>query len=523
MQNGLHGWLKAKSDSIKAKSNSIFSATRAVKKPPINIDPRYVPQLSIQHNEEIMLGYTQLQRIQRNKGKVEYKFDASAVAEIRLLYGKESLTIGDDSLFGRMQGAKKKCYFRCNVCVLYPSHMITVGRSRSTPAIASFAGKKYDLVKMIDHYLALSHESAIDQYRAEMLKRFLKQNPSENVADFTTNVLLQDRRGDETFQIRLKQISMVYNDLKSLTISARTFPSRDLLQGYVAHCLSLKDKPWTDYVPTQAACRYNNPTAHQRYRRLFSEDIRQTYVNPMFGSKLLACCVGYDGWRAFADSTLVHVFVALIKPESGGAAGCVESFKKAYRGRFKTEKEFKEFLLKVVAQVSDKASTMAGNKTGANKQIREDVIGNALLPEMICTGHCGHNSCKDTFTAFGCVDRCVTDHNSLVAFSHRGEIWSDFKKYCVESIFVDVPKEDHVVPARFTSAGTTRMESHLHRSIEGSDGVRDLWMLSIEDRMCNHRDSHTRVCVPFCSRIYFSLSLSLCSNISQRGTSGASW
>ena len=52
---------------------------------------------------------------------------------------------------------------------------------------------------------------------------------------------------------------------------------------------------------------------------------------------------------------------------------------------FVTESEFEEFVLKCVGQTSDKASTMAGNQTGANKKIREDILHNEKLPKIICT------------------------------------------------------------------------------------------------------------------------------------------
>ena len=164
--------------------------------------------------------------------------------------------------------SRKPVFWRCNVCVLIPCHVMKVANMKTTPALASHKGKKYDLKQMIDHFMASPHELAIKQDRADALQQYLLLNPDKKPSDFTANSLEQNPRDVETLSIRLKQVAEVYNDLKAITLSGRTFPARSLIQGYVEHCQSLKNGEWKDYIPTQPQCRYNNPTAHKRYRSL---------------------------------------------------------------------------------------------------------------------------------------------------------------------------------------------------------------------------------------------------------------
>ena len=456
---------------------------------------------------------TQMQNKRKESGKLYYrgisKNKMSAVSEIRQIFGKEVITISNEGAqFGR-RGTSKKGWFRCNACVLKPSHVTAAAHSKDTPGVATHAGCVYKIERMIDHFVCCCpHAAAIKQCRAEECKEFLTLNPSENSTDFTTNVLLQQSLSVDraTYEVRLKHIGLVYNDMKCLTLSSRSFPSRDLVGGFVEHCKELGSGEWADFTPSEEQCRYNNPTAVTRYRELICRDVTNLYVKPLFGDQLLAVSVAYDGWRAhmelyihgarcvMMDARIVHVFVALAEPLVGGAAGCVQSFLIAYRPLFDSDAEFEAFKPKVSSQTTDAASVNTGCDNGANVQIRTDILENANLPELICVGHCGHNAFADLLKAFGRLERSISEHKSTVSFSHRGEIMSDFRKYCRDVIFVDAPASDRVVPSRNISPGDTRMESHLYGSFAVFDATRDLWMLFIDDRSSNHAVSATRVC-----------------------------
>eukprot|EP01083_Nonionella_stella_P007177 20737_1 len=71
-------------------------------------------------------------------------------------------------------------------------------------------------------------------------------------------------------------------------------------------------------------------------------------------------------------------------------------------------------------------------------------------------------------------------------------IQKDFKEYCDKTLFKDAPKESVYTPTRVTDGGTTRMAGHAFKSMMSLHNGLDCWMLFLDDRMSNGRDSTQR-------------------------------
>eukprot|EP01084_Bolivina_argentea_P250174 419086_1 len=428
------------------------------------------------------------------------------IAFIKKVFGEEAITVGDCKVFGAPEDPNyKKDYVRCNICFKYPTAMLKASHIKKAIGIFSEFGRRWHISKTIDHFAGVPHDDAVTDARTEQLSIYLSQNPQENPNNYTNNTVLAKaiQFKQDLYVQRLRHYAIVYNDMKCLTISANTFANRDLIESYVKHLIGLGSGPFIEYIPTPEQCRFNHNKAHQRYREDISCDVLETYIKPLMDD-VLACGVGYDGWRAFyelyingarfifEDGTIRHIFIGLIDPSCGGADGCVEAFRIAYRRLFDTEQQFMNFMPKIVSQTTDKHALNVGSKNGANLKIRTDVIQNVMLPEFICFTHCGHNSWKDWLAAFGVVNICFIDHNNTVAFSHRGEIMKDYRKYCRVIIFINSPKEETYIPNRWHSGGTTRMASHTFEGMKTTHEGLDCWLLFLDDRSSNHSDSTTR-------------------------------
>eukprot|EP01084_Bolivina_argentea_P209843 357369_1 len=442
------------------------------------------------------------------KGFIKGKY--AAIRHLKQVYGKNVITTGKHDVFGRAKNPKhKKGYMRCNVCCQYPSHFLQKSGLKTVDGtIASKEGRPYAYGPMIDHFSAFPHISAVRESRAVELKEYIKTHPGEsrNPADLTQNVLLQnciEDRGD-IYKQRLRHVGMVLNDMRCCSISANTFAGRDAVESHVRHCENLGAGEFVSYIPTEDDCRYSNPTAHKRYREAISDDISKEYVQKIVNNTL-AVGVMYDGWRAFwelyifggrfvtNDGKIYDVFVGLIDPPDGGAAGCKEAFRIAFQRLFPTEEAFLKFAENIiVSQTTDKAATMTGQYNGSNVMIRVEIIKNPKLPELICATHCGHNSFKDWIDAFSEIGVVISDHDTFVSFTHRGDIHKDFKTYCLEVIFKNASKDDVYTPRKEQSAGVTRMASHLFASMKITHENTDCWLLFLDDRATNHSDTKAR-------------------------------
>eukprot|EP01083_Nonionella_stella_P061294 159764_1 len=93
------------------------------------------------------------------------------------------------------------------------------------------------------------------------------------------------------------------------------------------------------------------------------------------------------------------------------------------------------------------------------------------------------------YKAFGCVGVAIVDHKNTVAYSHRGDIFKDFRSYCTDIIFADSSPDGVFIPNRWQSAGDTRMESHLFYSMLTTHESYDCWLLFLDDRCTNGRDN----------------------------------
>eukprot|EP01083_Nonionella_stella_P302283 1041610_1 len=373
------------------------------------------------------------------------KDKAGAIDLIRRVHGTDSITVGPPDTFDGTHKKTGSDRVRCNICVDYPQPMLRATHKKEAEGIFSAAGRPWKLQKVVSHFVGKPHYEALSASRAHDLKLHLALHPEENVNNYTQNVLERAcaERKQTIYETRIKHVGMVYTDMKCLTLSSNSFPARDLVDSYCDHLLELKDDDFKPFIPTPDDCRYNNPTAHKRYRTMLSDDITEHFVKPLFAN-VLAASVAYDGWRAFhelyihgsrlvfKDGTIKHVFIALVDPTGGGAAGCVESFNLAYKRVFDDETTFNDFMECVVCQTSDGAAVNTGAEAGANVTIRTDIIKNPNLPELICDTHCGHNAWKDWLKAFDVIYRVITQHNAFVSFTHRGDIMKDLLTQLVE-------------------------------------------------------------------------------------------
>eukprot|EP01083_Nonionella_stella_P179364 636562_1 len=433
------------------------------------------------------------------------KDKAGAIDLIRRVHGTDSITVGPPDTFDGTHKKTGSDRVRCNICVDYPQPMLRATHKKEAEGIFSAAGRPWKLQKVVSHFVGKPHYEALSASRAHDLKLHLALHPEENVNNYTQNVLERAcaERKQTIYETRIKHVGMVYTDMKCLTLSSNSFPARDLVDSYCDHLLELKDDDFKPFIPTPDDCRYNNPTAHKRYRTMLSDDITEHFVKPLFAN-VLAASVAYDGWRAFhelyihgsrlvfKDGTIKHVFIALVDPTGGGAAGCVESFNLAYKRVFDDETTFNDFMECVVCQTSDGAAVNTGAEAGANVTIRTDIIKNPNLPELICDTHCGHNAWKDWLKAFDVIYRVITQHNAFVSFTHRGDIMKDFRDYTRDTIYKDHPKDDQYYPKRLPKGGTTRMASHAFNGMyDAHEGV-DCWLLFLDHRSTHGRDSTVR-------------------------------
>ena len=51
--------------------------------------------------------------------------------------------------------------------------------------------------------------------------------------------------------------------------------------------IKLEDEPFKEYTPSQKAVKYNNKTAHGRYRTAISKDVTERHVEPLFDELLI--------------------------------------------------------------------------------------------------------------------------------------------------------------------------------------------------------------------------------------------
>ena len=218
--------------------------------------------------------------------------------------------------------------------------------------LVSKGGSQYAADKLIDHAVSKVHLQLLAINMNKDIKQFLRHTPSTDPNRLTNNKILQMTvKSHETYKLNVRHVATVFNDMKTVTPTQRTFPARNLVRFYTQHVVSLADGPFTPYVPVSAHLRYNNRARHSEIKALISSDVTEHYVKPHFQpitkGGAVAFGVTYDGWRAFVE-LFIHAcrlvlrtgesmffFVGLIKPTDGGAHGCVGSFIKAYGAMFK--------------------------------------------------------------------------------------------------------------------------------------------------------------------------------------------
>ena len=182
-----------------------------------------------------------------------------------------------------------------------------------------------------------------------------------------------------------------------------------------------------------------------------------------------------------------------MSPTLNGAAGCVESFNIAYKRLFEDDKAFRKWLLTIASTTIDDVFVSTGKDNGANVIIKTKIISNPNLPEQICIGHCGSNAIKDLKNTFGLISITISNHENTVSYTHRRDIFKAFRVYCSDVVFANEPKQDVFIPKRWPKAGATRMPSHLFSSMLTTHKNYDVWLLFLDDRSTNGRDTETRI------------------------------
>lgn len=372
------------------------------------------------------------------------------------------LSDSDDSCIFKWHPTNSKHYqMYCLVCAKYPGTVSRFQNNRKTPPITTLAGTQHRKKTITDHMTTKYHIECFKVYKRESLK-------APGIADSNTNLTKMISAQNEKLGCLIgRYMKTVYNDAKTLTLSAWSWPARTIAHE-IGSLFSINDPKKSGENINKFDLQYLTPTSHLEFLECIVKVESNLIINQIDECRSLSLRVDGSVDRTQIDKIYIlakivdkdgnfrTLFMGIGQQTQRGAKGLLETIK----ATLETHGSgcYQKCLLKMSSFVTDGASINRGEYNGLWALLDTDAKSHGATQNILkiwCAAHRSDLTVKDLSKSVEEVPKIIRRLTNLSTFIRRSNIRVERLRNTAETHglpYVRLPRSYEVRWAEFTSS-----------------------------------------------------------------------
>ena len=318
-------------------------------------------------------------------------------------------------------------YVFCKLCCKQAEAVRAHFHKSRLPAIATEFGTIFRKDIVHDHLASEGHLVALKSARISSLPKveIAKEAPMDKMIS----------RGNLAAANKIGSLMVtVYNDAKRLTLSANSWPSREIANQKAKkfECNKINDDQTYDM-------QYVTPNSHFNLLECIVQAHRSDILNKLMKSRALSLRIDGSVDRTQIDKIYVlgkivlesgeceQVFLGMAEPQERGAVGMVDAIKEALTNTLGTDSN--KVLKLASSLVTDGASVNTGGRNGLWTLLQNDISSNATAGETVqplmkiwCAVHRSQLAWQSVSASVVEIKHCFQNLVSLVTYFHTSGV-----------------------------------------------------------------------------------------------------